>query len=151
MGVASNLGEEAFGGKPRRFVYSGPHDGAQRKYGLVRSDQIHDVPHLAPPCRGHGLVDRQVNGVKDVAEYFVFDGGEEAVIAVGHPFQACGFISRDDLGGVNRRELAQPGYAVARGLQEVGVVQCGCGDAFLAVVEDIDVTGVAQSSAVERR
>ena len=112
--------------------------------------QVDDIAHLAPSRSGHGLVHGQVDWVQNESENFIRNGGEEAVVAVSHPFEASCLVPHTDLRAVDSGKPAKPGNAIACRLQNFCVALSDFCRALFAIVKDVDVTRVAESVSIER-
>jgi hypothetical protein len=87
--------------------------------------------------------------VQHIAEEFVPDCGEEAEVAVHHPFEAGCFVAGVNERGADCRQPASPFHPEASMLQHGCVGIGGSLHRRLAMMETIDVVGKAWTGTGE--
>jgi hypothetical protein len=116
----------------------------------VDGDQVDDVTRLPPVRRRLGFVGSQVNRVQHVVEQFILYGGKETGVAIGDPFELHRLAETLDL----RLTLAGLDPAPRQGeprVDEGGAIRFGGRDeAFLGILENIDIPGKTWSRAIQR-
>jgi hypothetical protein len=88
--------------------------------------------------------------VEKIPECLILHGGEEPEVAVGNPFQPRDPAWPRNLGGIDERQLTQPGNTTARSFEYFLVAQSRSRDALFAIMENIDIAGVTRRVSVER-
>jgi hypothetical protein len=88
---SANLVDDSFRCEPNGLADSGPNGSAQRENPLMNCQQINNVARLPSSVSRSYFVGGKINGVKHIAKGIIGDGGEEAVITIGYPFQFCSF------------------------------------------------------------
>ena len=121
VGVAADLSYQPLGRETGRLFNGCPNEPTERKDGFVNRHEVSQVPHFSASGGGHDLVHAKIDGVQDIAEGVIPDGGEKAKIAIGKPFKPGIGASLADFGGVQKGQLPQPDYAIARQLECLGI------------------------------
>jgi hypothetical protein len=86
--------------------------------------------------------------MQDVTKNLVPDRREKTKVAVGYPFQTCALALPRDFSRMNCGLLPQPADTVSFRFKRLGIIEGrGC-NAFLAIMECVDIAGVARCGAV---
>jgi hypothetical protein len=108
------------------------------------------IAQFTPPGSRHHLVHGEVHRMQNVSENLVAHRRKKSKIAVGHPFEACAGASARDFSGMNGGMLPQPADSVTFFLKRLGISEGRGRNAFLAVMENVDIAGVTGRGAVWR-
>src|SRR5207247_8032676 len=107
-GHAANLVDDPFGSKAECLAGRSPHHGAKRQNPLVDGQQVHYITRLLTAISRRHFVGGEVNRVEDIAESLIPHGGKETEVAVGNPFQLCGFTGSLGKDRVDARARSEP-------------------------------------------
>lgn len=88
--------------------------------------------------------------MQNVAESLIPHCREESEIAVNDPFKARTGVQPRDFSGVDQGQLPQPPDTVASRFKYLRVVEGGGGNAFLAIMKNVDIAGIACRITVQR-
>jgi len=149
-GGSSNLVDDSFRGKSKRFSDRGLNCGAQREDTIVNRQQIDYISGFAAPIRCCNFVGGEVNGMKHITKGLIWHCGKEPVIAIDDPFQLGCFTRSLHKCGVDERIAAMPSDREPMVLKQSRVDLRSFSNTILTVVKDIDVARVPGCGAIQR-
>jgi hypothetical protein len=141
---AANFVDKPLRCEPERFANRRPRHGPKRQNPVMDRQQVHKVARLPPSSRRHDLVGSEVNRMQHITESVVALRREKSIIGIHDPFELGRLAALAGNGGIHGRFAAQPLQVVAVVCQHGAILLHSSRHPFLAVVENVDVAGIAR-------